>query len=188
MPIDSIKTILRQVDLPKQINGGKYAVELKDTDISGNEYTFKISDVPQDTIIIRADKFPNTGVFFKGSTQTGICQKADYIIISKKSDGSSHRIIIIELTKGTSKDAKFIIKQLKGAKCILKYCESIIEHFFNKKDILKNAPIHYVAVVNAGGARKQGINYTNNPTKNQKVENFLKITSGKDFQFKYFVS
>jgi len=96
-----------------------------------SDYEFIIHSLPDDIIIIKCDKFPSTkDVFFYGNNNE--CKKADYIIISE----TYKAILIFEIkrSKNTSM-ASDIVYQLKGASCIVDYCESIIKEYFNIDNI-----------------------------------------------------
>ena len=181
---DLFSTIIKNAEHSIRNNASShYEIKLSDKSDKG-EYAFVIHDVPKDTLLIRADKFPNTGAYFNDENDVGICKRADYILLAREDDGK-YKIAIIEITSGSCKENAFIKKQLKGATCIFKYCMSIAECYFNKSFQCKQ--IHYVAITNIGSPQKQRIDYTRNSALNTSVDKFLKITSGSQYHFKQLV-
>ena len=93
-----------------------------------SDYQFKLRHLPKDALVIKCDKFPQLGdIFFKGDNME--CKRADYALISE----SCGEIMIFELKRSrNSAGNKEIYAQLKGAKCIVEYCKSIVDSFFNE--------------------------------------------------------
>src|SRR5690554_1043540 len=80
----------------------------------------EIRGVPENTIVIKLDSFPDTRTLFNGSR--GECKRADYIIISDYN--GKKRILFIEMKK-TKAQEKDLVKQLKGAACVISYCKEV---------------------------------------------------------------
>ncbi|MDR1689349.1 MAG: hypothetical protein LBS21_12155 [Clostridiales bacterium] len=106
------------------------------------DYSIKISNPPNDTIVLKCDSFPDTSNFFRG--KSGECKRADYIVFSE----SENAVLIMELkySKDSSSN-KDIIAQLKGAKSILDYCKSIAASFLGNEDFLENYEHRYYKVL-----------------------------------------
>jgi hypothetical protein len=104
-----------------------------------NNSCVKISGLPDDTIVIQADKFPSPSTIFKGNK--GECKRADYILISEE----KKCIIFLEMKK-TSDSQNTIILQLKGAQCVMKYCQEVGISFWNKSNFLNDYKHRFVSV------------------------------------------
>ena len=96
---------------------GKTFVELKDKQA---KTTVEITDLPQDSIVIRAEAFKPPNVF-KGSK--GERRRADFVIVSNAA--TEKWIICIETQAGTGKDPEDVEQQLRGAHCFMGYCRCI---------------------------------------------------------------
>lgn len=108
----------------------KKSVDLIEKDERDNIVTsFTVRDLPADSIVIKADKFPSPRNFFIGTK--GENKRADFIIISEEK--TRKWIVYVEMKKGGSSTQEEIIQQLKGAQCVMAYCESVTEKFYNKK-------------------------------------------------------
>jgi len=123
-----LKILADKIVISLSLNHGKYCCKLQETE---SDYSFELWDVPKDAIIIKCDKFPNTGeVFFKGKENE--CKRADYALVSE----SDKTIMIFELKRSNgSTETKNITAQLKGATCILNYCASISSFFLDEHGI-----------------------------------------------------
>jgi len=113
----------------------KTFVEL--TEPQSDDSIVKIRDMPRDTFIIVADRFPSPDKVFTGGR--GECKRADFIVISEL----RQCILYIELKK-TKKENKHIAQQLTGAKCFVEYCKAIVEWFWENPSFLKNYEERYV--------------------------------------------
>ena len=108
----------------------KRSVDLIEKDEKDNVVTsFTVRDLPTDSIVIKADKFPSPRNFFIGSK--GENKRADFIIISEEE--TAKWIVYIEMKKGGSSKENEIIWQLKGSQCVIAYCESVAEKFHNER-------------------------------------------------------
>ena len=114
--------------VPLIISEGKCFCVLTEVE---SDYDFTVYNPPNDAIIIKCDKFPTTGnVFFKGKNKES--KRADYVLVSE----SEKVLMFFELKRSkSSSSAKNVVAQLKGAKCIMDYCESISSSFLNENRI-----------------------------------------------------
>ena len=87
----------------------------------------KISGIPSDSIVIKADYFPAPDRIFKGYKSE--CKRADYAIITQKND--NYYVLYVELKSSTESPSE-IENQLKGARCLIGYCAEIAEHFWGR--------------------------------------------------------
>lgn len=105
-----------------------------------SDYKFTIKNVPQDTIVIKADKFPAPLAIFKGSKME--CKRADFVIITEI---PTKQIFYIELKRSKSPtSSEEMNAQLKGAKCVMEYCKAIGKEFWKVQDFLEGYETKYV--------------------------------------------
>lgn len=108
----------------------KYYCELDEPQCSDEK--LKLVNLPNNAVVIKADMFPPPEAIFSGTKSE--CKRADYIIIV---ESPKKRILYMELKRSTkSAGNKEITAQLRGAKCLLEYCKTIIAEFWGVKDIL----------------------------------------------------
>jgi hypothetical protein len=114
-----------------------WSAELDEKQSSDCRYTVTIGRVPSDLIIIKADAFPACLDFFKG--KNGECKRADYILISE-----ARRIVIfIEMKAGGGRG---VLRQLKGASCLLKHCRDIGTQFWGEEKFLNGYEYSFVSI------------------------------------------
>ena len=126
-------------------------------------YTLKVSHVPDDALVFKCDRFPNTGVvFFKGKNDE--CKCADYVLVSE-----SEKVIMFFELKHSLKSVTFkkTIAQLKGAKCIMDYCASLSSSFLGEHDIFNGYAFKYYRGIQKS-SRKRG--FANNKPPNTSPE------------------
>lgn len=138
---------------------------------SSSAYSVQIRKVPDDTLAIRADRFPKPK--FKGSR--GEQKRADFIIVAIV--GAEKWILYVELKAG-DKPLREIRDQLKGAKCLLAYCRAVGRTFWQQADFLdrKEYSQRFVSVAR--------IRLNKKPTRRRRTsrmhdtpENMLRISS-----------
>lgn len=159
---------------------GKPKIILSEPTTNGcNGYEVPISQVPNQIIVFRVDKFPDPRSIFDGSK--GECKRADFVIIT------SNAMVFIELQKSSNKTEKEIIQQFKGAQCFVDYCRSIAKKFWNKNDFLNanQYPQYFVSIKNISMNKKPTINRVGN--KNTSPEIMLKISSPNHLFFNQLI-
>ena len=119
----------KDATIPLNENQGssKKSVGLKE----GND-VFKVFGLSAHSIVIKIDKFPSPENFFKG--ERGENKRADFVVISETP--SKNFIVYIEMKKGSGGKEHEIIKQLKGAQCVIAYCRAVAEKFHGKSKFL----------------------------------------------------
>jgi len=137
-----VKLLHKRAIIFPNVNDGKYSVIL--TEESHDNDGFKIDEIPEDSIIIKCDMFPNLKpesptLFFKGNKS--MRRRADYALVSE----SKKMIMFFELKKDST-NVKKIISQLKGAKCVIDYCEIIAEMFWEEKKIFGGFKCSYYII------------------------------------------
>lgn len=139
----------------------------------------EIHGIPHDAVVLKPDRFPAPQVIFQG--KKGECDRADFIIISEL-----RRVVLyIEMKQSESKAWK-VIRQLKGAFCCLKYCQTIGREFWGKSDFLEGYRDRFVAITNTGPQKQKSVEYKNAPV-HDCPEKFMKIPSPHHLQYNKLV-
>lgn len=140
-------------------------------------YSICIRNVPENVVAIKTDSFPDLRHFFHCSSNVGQCKRADFVVIS-----NDKKLIFIELST-TKKQTKEVEQQLQGAQCVIEYCRSIGEKFYQCDSFLKGYNPYFVSIYNIGVDKKTSTN-TLNEGNNNSPNNFLKINAPNNIQFK----
>ena len=124
----------------------KKSVDLREEEA---DTVFTVFGLPASSIVIKADKFPETRRFFKNTK--GEASRADFIIISEEKTSKEKTkkwIVYIEIKKGDSSTNEKIVQQFKGAQCLMAYCTSVVENFYNipKSKFLKPYESRFVSI------------------------------------------
>jgi hypothetical protein len=109
------------------------------------DYALRITGIPDDTIAFRTDVFPSPESMFNNNKHE--CKRADYVIIARKNQ--KNWIIYVELKQTTDRRWE-IICQLRGARCVIAYCRSIMAEFWNDKRFLQGYKERFVCIKNIG--------------------------------------
>ena len=130
--------ILNEVltDTAKTICSGK---TIKLSEPQASDSILEISQIPDDTIVIKCDEFTEPSKVFKGTN--GECKRCDYILLFTYNNKKYS--LFVELKRGNKSD-DHIIKQLTGGRCFLDYCRSILRHFHTVKKPLETYEPRYV--------------------------------------------
>ena len=124
--------------VPLQQSAGNISVKLKDKQA---KTSVEITDIPHDSIVIRAEAFKPPTVF-KGSK--GERRRADFVIVSNAA--TEKWIICIETQAGTGKDPEDVEQQLKGAQCFIGYCKCIGKSFWQSEKFLDDYQYRFVSI------------------------------------------
>ena len=166
------------VQVPLEQEQGKPpSVELHDYQANT---TVKITGLPDDSIVIRAETFKAPCCFFKGSQ--GERRRADFVIVSD--NGNRKRwIICIEVQKGAkkNKERSRVIAQLKGAACVVNYCQCIGKQFWKEKDFLNDYQFRFISMVHTSMDKRPTQNKSPNSS-GDSPETFLRVP-GKSHYF-----
>jgi len=109
-------------------DGQEYTVKLVEKDPSAKLKKVILEGLHANTVILKIDKTNTQKVFKAGRGQLKRC---DYLIFTKINN--RRYAFFIEL-KSRNKDE--YIKQFKGAECIVDYCDSVLNRFYNKTGLL----------------------------------------------------
>lgn len=169
------------IQVSLQPEPGKPSVELTDP-VSGD--TVKITGIPPDSIVIRAEIFEEPLTIFNGTK--GERKRADFVIVSSDENGRNW-IVCIETQESDSKKAWEIVQQLKGACCLISYCKCIGKSFWNSNNFLDGYECRFVSIVETNpnkSKRKTGSFHSkgklhNHPKKFKKIPQRSKIPFGK---------
>lgn len=139
-PIDELQALLK----PRMIvhhfdDSGVLAVRLKE-DKEPKCYV-DLRNIPNDALIIRADRFPAPNKAFKANKRC--CCRADFILVSKQ----MLKVVFIELKCGTAYKPAHVTAQLKGAVCFFEYCQSMLNWFFETSDAFQNFDFRFVCLI-----------------------------------------
>lgn len=165
--------IIESAQVPHENEYGKPVIKLEETGVK-DSVSF-IRNIPSDALVIKADEFPAPKTFFRGDK--GECKRADFIIISEE----KKVILYVELKAG-AKDRGYIIKQLKGASCVVSYCKEIGKHFWHESAFLNGYAHRYICMVNLSVSKKPS-RHKSSPL-HDSPESFLKVSSPHHLQFK----
>lgn len=113
------------------INGGQAVLKEEG-------YSVTLRAVPEDTVIIKTDRFPETKRFFRNNKSE--CKVADFVVITQ-TEKKGNRIIHIELKGGKGPSAKHVVSQLRGGACLLVYFRELGRRFWGQDYFLKQE--HY---------------------------------------------
>ena len=157
------------------------SVELKDKQA---DTTVKITGLPDDSIVIGAETFKTPVYVFKGLN--GERKRADYVIVSNEK--GNKWIICIEIQTQDAKTARHVKEQLKGAICVVKYCQCIGKEFWKEKGFLDGYEYRFISMVYTS-INKKGTQYKvpnslwDSPKKFWKIpgnyHRFRKLTKGQ---------
>jgi hypothetical protein len=117
-----------------------YSVTLTETQ---ENYSVTINGMPKpnEVIVINADKFEALRKVFNGSK--GECKRADFVIIAHT---DTEKIIVFIEMKKKKDSKKTIIQQLKGAKCLVAYCQEIGKVFWNQHNFLDAYQYRFIGI------------------------------------------
>ena len=117
---------------------GKTSVQLKDKQ---GKTTVEITELPDDSIVIKPDYFkpPNILKSLKGQHK-----RADFAIISNLN--GKKWIICIETQKGTGKNREHVEQQLRGAQCLIGYCQCVGKSFWQSAKFLDGYKYRFISI------------------------------------------
>jgi hypothetical protein len=163
--------------IPLETEYGKALIKLQEEKVKHSDCS--IRNVPSDAIVIKADDFPEPTTFFKGNQ--GECKRADFIIISEEK-----KIILYVELKAGQKDASYIVKQLKGAFCVMSYCKEVGKRFWNQNTFLDDYAHRFVGIVHLSVSKRPSRQKP--PSRHDTPESFLKISSPHHLQFNHLAA
>jgi len=160
--------------------------QLKLTELNSPvKYSVTIDGIQDDNtvIAIKADELPLSNAMFNGTK--GECKRADFILVIN--DGKRKFILFIELKskKTTVSSPQHIIQQLKGAKCIIRYCREIGIEFWGEQNFLDGYEERYIFITDISIPKRE-TRYKNSPT-HDRPDRMLKISSPNHLQINQLI-
>ena len=153
---------------------GKGKVRLsEEINETGKEYSIDVKNLPNDTLVIKADKYPQNETISKSFRM-----RADYILVNED------EMVFVELKSGKIRRKKDIEQQLMGAQCLMDYLICIGRRFFNDDNFLKttSAKQHFVAIIDfnnqTGGFKSRKRDTVSKTTPNDSPEKMARIKAG----------
>ena len=153
---------------------GKGKVRLsEEINETGKEYSIDVKNLPNDTLVIKADKYPQNETISKSFRM-----RADYILVNED------EMVFVELKSGKIRRKKDIEQQLMGAQCLMDYLICIGRRFFNDDNFLKttSAKQHFVAIIDfnnqTGGFKSRKRDTVSKTTPNDRPEKMASIKAG----------
>lgn len=129
----SRNVVLEEWRYAKNIETGEYEkVELVSS--------IEIKDLPENVFVFSADAFPQPQALFNDVRE--VRKRADFILIAKAPD--KQRIVFIEM-KRTKDSEHGIVAQLRGAACIMDYCNSILKYFWGDSAVVSDYVPRFVS-------------------------------------------
>ncbi|MDM8566674.1 hypothetical protein QUF74_13610 [Candidatus Halobeggiatoa sp. HSG11] len=169
---------------------GRKKVKLHERERADNDsYTVEIQQIPPDSVVIKTDKFPPPREIFNDIK--GVCKRADFVIITHTTikQKPKNLIIFIELKRGKTDLEASIIQQLKGAQCVIAYCRSIGQEFWQQQNFLNpdEYESRFVSIRNISVNKKTTIKPNPDGVHNR-PEYMLKINSPNYLEFKRLIA
>ena len=131
----------KQALMPLQKEYGRSIVILDEPQTTNSAVT--IRNLPDETLVIKVDMFNAPDQIFNG--RKGECKRADYVIISP-----AHKCIVYIELKRTRDAWNEIVKQLKGAQCLVSYCKNIGQTFWNSREFMRNYKQRFISIGHIG--------------------------------------
>jgi len=161
---------------PLVIYYNKHKAVLEET--HGADYKIEILNVPEESVLIKTDTFPDTRPFFYGGE--GENKRADYMLFSNYK-GQSY-CLHIELKHGKGGSQEGIANQLRGSHCLWKYICDLSVSFHNGNELLNPAIEHRFVSFRDIKINKKPV-YQKKNQKHDKPESMLKLTAITNIQF-----
>ena len=139
----------------------------------------EIKDLPQNIFVFKVDAFPQPQALFNDVKE--VRKRSDFILIANGNNGQK-RIIFIEM-KRTKDSDHGIVSQLRGAICIMDYCNSILKNFWAESAMIKGYEYRFVSISSASG--KHTTHRADDPLHNI-PENRLRL-KGNSFTYRQLI-
>lgn len=141
-------------------------------------YDVNLKDLPDDTLILQTDRFPQPDKILNCQHKQEICKRADYVVVNES------EMIFIEL-KQSKGDSKRIINQLRGAQCVMDYCLAVGKRVFNRPSFLEQATKkpHFVSIERIS-VQKRNFKQSATRNPNSTPETMLKLKGGNTLRYK----
>lgn len=161
--------------VPLQHDDSWFFVELEDRQAKTN---VKIKNIPQHSIVVRADTFEFRHPVFAGSKDEG--KRADFVIVSN--ENAKKWMICIEIKKGNIQRSE-VTAQLRGARCVMDYCKSIGRDFWSARRFLSGYEYRFVGIVDINNINKEPTHPLQSQGKHKRPDVFLPISGRQSLYF-----
>lgn len=105
-----------------------------------------ITGLPMDSFVFKADAFPQPQALFNDVEE--VRKRADYILLAK--DSTKKCVVFIEMKR--TKDSRHgIIAQLRGAACIMDYCNAVLKRVWG--EVARGFDEHFVSCAHTSSKR-----------------------------------
>ena len=139
----------------------------------------EIKDLPQDIFVFKVDAFPQPQALFNDIREAR--KRADFILIANGDNGQK-RIVFIEM-KRTKDSNHGIVSQLRGAICIMDYCNSVLKNFWAESAMIRGYEYRFVSISKVLG--KRATHQADDPLHNI-PENRLRL-KGNSFTYRQLI-
>ena len=150
----------------------------------------RIAGIPEGSVIFNLDDFfpipkPPLPYIFTAEYKS-VCCRADYVIVSPDClDENKNHIVFIEMKNGVD-EMSHIRDQLRGARCFMDYCVSLINHFWKCKITeIDEDDCRYVACLKTGS--DVGNRYDNNEPPHTNVDDPLKLEGRRLYRYNQLI-
>ncbi|MDD4963131.1 MAG: hypothetical protein PHI11_04325 [Gallionella sp.] len=150
-------------------------------------YEVEIHGMPneENCVVIKTDDFTPPSKFFRGTK--GERKRADFVIIANTNDVKVIICIELKATKKTSSSVE-VIQQLKGAQCVIEYCQRIGKQFWNNANFLADYEYRFVTVRDISIPKKTSKTKKDPTALHNTPANMLKIDSPNKLYLKQLIS
>lgn len=118
---------------------GRRFARLKEHGTDAKLKQVDVFDLPEDSLLIHLEKYEQPRTLFNG--RLGERQRCDYVLITTVRGFPT--VLFIEMKSAQLKQSA-IMKQFKGAECILEYCDAALDRFHGQNSLLRSCQKRYV--------------------------------------------
>jgi hypothetical protein len=161
-------------------NYSKKTVELTEPACPTTQVT--IYGLPDDIVVIKADKFRSPDTIFAGSN--GECKRCDFLVVAVT---SKKKVILYIEMKAEKAPREEIVRQLKGARCFVVYCREIAKEFWDYQALLEDYEERYISIGHISIGKKP-TRITRDKGKHDRPERFMKIGWPHHLEFGHLAS
>lgn len=167
---------------------GKEVVRLHEpprADHAGYDVVVRGMPSKENCVVIKTDDFIPPSKFFQGTK--GELKRADFVIVAN--NNGVKVIICIELkAKKETSSITEVIQQLKGAQCVMRYCQQIAQQFWGETNLLRDYEYRFVAVRDISIPKQPTFSKKDSSALHDTPENLLKIDSPHNLYLKQLIS
>ncbi len=121
-----------------EMNGRGY-VRLHETGADAKLKKVDILDVPKNSVLLHLEQYEQPKSLFEG--KKGERKRCDYVLVT--AIGNRPLMLFIELKSTTFKSGD-VVRQFKGAECIMDYCDAALTRFHDQDRVLAQCAKRFV--------------------------------------------